>query len=62
MQFNLSFNLDQINVILRALDSQPHGAVRQVIDLVIAEVNAQQQAATQQPQAAVEEVTAGGTD
>lgn len=61
MQFQLSFNIDQINAILRALDAQPHGAVRQVIDYVINEVNAQQQAATQQP-AQTEEVTAGGTD
>lgn len=62
MQFQLSFNIDQINAILRALDAQPHGAVRQVIDYVINEVNQQQQAATQQPQAQAEEVTAGGTD
>ena len=65
MQFHLSFNIDQVNVLLRALDTQPHAAVRQVIDYIISEVNTQQQAATQ-PQAAqspaVEEVSAGGTD
>lgn len=42
MNFQITLSMEHVNVILRALDSQPHGSVRQVIDYLIAEVNAQQ--------------------
>lgn len=54
----LSFSLEQINVILRHLDAGAHAQVRQLIDLIIAETNAQQQARL----APAEPVPAGGTD
>lgn len=56
----LSFSLEQINVILRHLDAGAHAQVRQLIDLIIAETNAQQQARMAPAQAADENV--GGTD
>lgn len=56
----LSFSLEQINVILRHLDAGAHAQVRQLIDLIIAETNAQQQA-RMAPAPATEE-SAGGTD
>jgi len=42
MNFQITLSMEHVNIILRALDSQPHGSVRQVIDYLIAEVNAQQ--------------------
>ena len=63
MQFNLSLTIEQINTILRALDQQPHAAVRQTIDYVISEVNAQQQAAAAAAQQAQQPAdSVGGTD
>lgn len=62
MQFNLNLTIEQVNTILRALDQQPHSTVRQTIDYIISEVNAQQQVA-QSPQPAQTSNTAvGGTD
>ena len=55
----LSFSLEQINVILRHLDAGAHAQVRQLIDLIIAETNAQQQARMAPAHAATE---VGGTD
>lgn len=43
MSFTLTFNIEQINTILRGLDMRPHGEVRQVLDYIISEVNKQQQ-------------------
>jgi hypothetical protein len=45
LNITLTFNIEQLNVILRALDQMPHAQVRQVIDLIVTEANAQQQAA-----------------
>jgi len=42
--FSLSLNIDQVNVILRQLDAGPHAQVRQLIDVIIQQVQAQQQA------------------
>lgn len=40
----LTFTIEQINVILRHLDAGAHAQVRQLIDIIITETNAQQQA------------------
>jgi hypothetical protein len=56
----LSFSLEHINIILRHLDAGAHGQVRQLIDLIIAETNAQQQAHMAPAAHAATEV--GGTD
>lgn len=45
MEFTLTLNIDQINTILRGLDMRPHGEVRQLLDYIINQVNAQQQTA-----------------
>lgn len=42
--FSISLNLDQINAVLRQLDAGPHSVVRPLIDSIIQQVNAQQQA------------------
>lgn len=51
--FTLTLSIEQINVILRSLDQGPHAQVRQLIDAIIAEVNAQQakQATVPEPEA-----------
>lgn len=46
--FTLQLNIDFINVILRQLDAGPHSQVRQVIDQILQQVQAQQVAAQQQ--------------
>lgn len=56
----LSFTLEQVNVILRHLDAGAHAQVRQLIDLIIAETNVQQQARMTPAAHAATEV--GGTD
>jgi hypothetical protein len=56
----LSFTLEQVNVILRHLDAGAHAQVRQLIDLIITETNAQTQLRAA-PTHATEE-SAGGTD
>lgn len=45
----LSFTVEQLNTILRCLDAAPHGQVRQLIDVIIAETTRQQQQAQAQP-------------
>ena len=55
----LTFTLEQVNVILRHLDAGAHSQVRQLIDIIITETNAQQQAealAKQNAPAPAEEV------
>lgn len=54
----LSFNIEQVNVILRHLDAGAHAQVRQLIDKIITETNAQ----TQRPIAPSAEESVGGTD
>lgn len=54
----LTFSLEQINVILRHLDAGAHAQVRQLIDLIIAETNAQ----THPRIEPAPEANAGGTD
>lgn len=39
----LTLTIEQINTVLRCLDSAPHGQVRQLIDLIINEATRQQQ-------------------
>lgn len=56
MNITLTFTIDQINAILRALDSAPHGQVRQIVDTIISEATKQQQAAQAAAVAAREEV------
>lgn len=46
--FSFTFTVEQVQTILAALDSQPHAQVRQLIDLIIGEANAQQQRINQQ--------------
>jgi|GEM_PF-1921412 hypothetical protein len=46
-QFSISLNLEQINAMLRQLDAGPHNVVRPLIDSVIGQVQAQQQARQQ---------------
>lgn len=53
----LTFSLEQINVILRHLDAGAHAQVRQLIDFIITETNAQQQ-----PRITATDESAGGTD
>lgn len=56
----LTFSLEQVNVVLRHLDAGAHAQVRQLIDQIITETNAQtqsRQAGTVAPSEAV-----GGTD
>jgi hypothetical protein len=43
-QFAISLSFEQINAILRQLDSGPHNVVRPLIDSIISQVQAQQQA------------------
>lgn len=38
---NFTLSLEQVNTILRALDQMPHAQVRQLIDVIVAEANAQ---------------------
>lgn len=45
MNITLSFTIEQLNVILRHLDQGRHSEVRQLMDLIITEANAQTQAA-----------------
>lgn len=45
MNITLSFTVEQLNVILRHLDQGRHAEVRQLMDLIISEANAQTQAA-----------------
>lgn len=42
--FTLTLSAEQLNVILAHLDQGPHGKVRPLVDEVIRQVNAQQQA------------------
>lgn len=44
MQITLTFNIEQINVILHSLDNGPHKEVRPLIDFIITEANAQREA------------------
>lgn len=44
MKFTLTFDIEQINLILRALDSGPHKDVRPLIDYILTEANAQKEA------------------
>ena len=55
----LTFNIEQVNTILRHLDAGAHAQVRQLIDNIINQTNAQAQA--QQGMAAPQEAV-GGTD
>lgn len=41
----ITFTIDQLNIVLRALDQMPHAQVRQTIDLIISEAQRQQQKA-----------------
>lgn len=45
MNITLTFTIDQLNVILRHLDQGKHSEVRQLMDLIISEAQAQSQAA-----------------
>lgn len=54
MNITLTFTIEQLNVILRHLDQGKHSEVRQLMDLIITEANAQTQAA----QAAAQEAQA----
>lgn len=56
--FTLNLSAEQLNVILAHLDQGPHGKVRPLVDEVIRQVNAQQQAA----KGPAEAETAGLTD
>lgn len=56
--FTLTLSAEQLNVILAHLDQGPHGKVRPLVDEVIRQVNAQQQAA----KGLAEDETAGLTD
>ena len=51
-QFSLAMNMEQINALLRQLDAGPHNVVRPLIDSIIQQVNAQQQARAQAAQEA----------
>lgn len=44
MNITLTFSIEQINVILQALDAGPHKEVRQLIDYILTEANAQREA------------------
>lgn len=48
MNITLTFNIDQINIILQALDAGPHKEVRQLIDYILTEANAQREAQANQ--------------
>ena len=50
-QFSLALSMEQINAVLRQLDAGPHNLVRPLIDSIIQQVNAQQQARMQAAQA-----------
>jgi hypothetical protein len=57
----LTFNIEQVNTILRHLDAGAHAQVRQLIDNIINQTNAQTQAMNAQNVAASQE-SVGGTD
>lgn len=52
MKIQLEFTIEQLNVLLRMLDSGPHASVRQIIDYIIAETTRQQQSAQPAQEAA----------
>ena len=56
----LTFSLEQVNVILRHLDAGAHAQVRQLIDQIINETNAQAQA--RQAETVAPSDAVGGTD
>lgn len=56
----LTFSLEQVNVILRHLDAGAHAQVRQLIDQIITETNAQAQA--RQAETSAPSNAVGGTD
>ena len=58
MNITLTFTIEQLNVILRHLDQGKHSEVRQLMDLIVTEANAQTQAAQQAQQVAAEEAAA----
>ena len=58
--FTLNLSAEQLNVILAHLDQGPHGKVRPLVDEVIRQVNAQQQA--RETEGVVTADTAGPTD
>jgi hypothetical protein len=49
MNITLTLTIEQLNVILRHLDQGKHAEVRQLMDIIITEANAQAQAAQQAP-------------
>lgn len=53
--FTFNFTLEQTNLILRHLDQGKHSEVRQLMDIIISEANAQTQARAQAQQAAANE-------
>jgi hypothetical protein len=53
MKIVLAFDIVQVNVILQALDAGPHKDVRQLIDYILNEANAQ----TRKPEEEVAEQT-----
>ena len=55
-QFQITLDIDQVNLVLRQLDAGPHNQVRQVFDSIIAQVNAQQQARQQEAQQAAQQM------
>lgn len=60
--FTLTLSAEQLNVILAHLDQGPHGKVRPLVDEVIRQVNAQQQAREAAAQGVDIVETAGLTD
>lgn len=56
MNVTFTFAIEQVRIILAALDAAPHGQVRPIIDHIVNEVNAQQHAAMTAAAASREEV------
>lgn len=66
MQYNIKLEISAdaptLQVLIRVLDSGPHGVVRPLIDDIIRQAKEQEEAAKDSPQPDAEPTPVGGTD